>query len=576
MSKMKKYLLTGISYVLVAALAIGGTIAYLQDTDEDVNVMTLGNVQIEQHEYEREVDADGNYVTYTETKREGNPTGYKLAPFSQAKPLYPAVGEALNFDATKVYFAQLDGNAIGTQAPFNENELKNAQDKFVFVENTGKTDAYVRTIIAFEIGTAENAIAVPNNANENLIMMNCNQFWTRNFIGEAKIDNNNYYLVEFVYDGANGTNTKHPDGIVHPGEFTFCNLAQVYMTPKATNEDVKAIDGNGNGTYDILVFSQAVQAAGFENAKTALDTAFGATTVNNHPWIGNAPVIPAVGADGLAAALEKGGDVAVAGEVNPDEAMVVPSWGKSKMECFVDAGKVDSLSGGEYVLDEGAKYGVVASAVDDQSLTLSNMKITADSQWSMLIDNSGKQITVEDVTITAKSGAGLYAYGTGVTVLDNVQINHEKLDPTYEASTPWAATAVAVSSMHNVVINDGTYVGSTWAVYSYNSGSNITINGGKFKAARVLQADGVWNTPGAKSVITVNGGSFDGAVYLDWGTTPPEIYINGGSFTNFSATVCGAAKLVITGGTFDANPSAYVPAGYAATENNGVWTVSAI
>ena len=54
--KLKNILLSGLSLVLVAALAIGGTVAYLQDSDSDVNVMTLGNVKIEQVEQER----DGN------------------------------------------------------------------------------------------------------------------------------------------------------------------------------------------------------------------------------------------------------------------------------------------------------------------------------------------------------------------------------------------------------------------------------------------------------------------------------------------------------------------------------------
>lgn len=41
MPKLKKVLLMCTAYVLVAALAIGGTIAYLTSTDSDVNVMTL-------------------------------------------------------------------------------------------------------------------------------------------------------------------------------------------------------------------------------------------------------------------------------------------------------------------------------------------------------------------------------------------------------------------------------------------------------------------------------------------------------------------------------------------------------
>ena len=85
--------------------------------------------------------------------------------------------------------------------------------------------------------------------------------------------------------------------------------------------------------------------------------------------------------------------------------------------------------------------------------------------------------------------------------------------------------------------------------------------------------DGVWSGSN-KSVATINGGDFDGAILLDWGTNPPEVYINGGNFTNFSATVRGAAKLVVKGGTFDADPTPWLADGYVAIANvDGTWTV---
>ena len=80
---MKRFLSMLLVVVLTATLAVSGTLAYLQDDDSDVNVMTLGNVYIEQHEYEREVDADGNYVTDTNY-------GNKLKEYTQGKPLLPA------------------------------------------------------------------------------------------------------------------------------------------------------------------------------------------------------------------------------------------------------------------------------------------------------------------------------------------------------------------------------------------------------------------------------------------------------------------------------------------------------
>ena len=52
------------------------------------------------------------------------------------------------------------------------------------------------------------------------------------------------------------------------------------------------------------------------------------------------------------------------------------------------------------------------------------------------------------------------------------------------------------------------------------------------------------------SVVTVNGGSFEG---------------------NLLITAKGA--LVVKGGTFDTDPSAYLASGYVATESNGIWTV---
>ena len=81
---MKRIVLVISAIVLTLAVAIGGTVAYLQDTDSDVNVMTMGNVYIEQHEYERVLKADGTYEMVTSAKYG---EGYKLQDFTQAKPL---------------------------------------------------------------------------------------------------------------------------------------------------------------------------------------------------------------------------------------------------------------------------------------------------------------------------------------------------------------------------------------------------------------------------------------------------------------------------------------------------------
>ena len=294
--KIKNILLSAVSFVLVAALAIGGTLAYLQAEDSDVNVMTLGNVKIEQHEYERATNADGSYKTATIDDR----TSYVLKDFTQGKPLLPCTDPsnhgAGTWDNTTVRMSQV-GSYGGMQVFVNPN----AQDKFVTVENTGKTDAYVRTLVAVECGSTDGS----------LVGTSYHGTWTKNEIGVITVDGNNYDLIEYVYAGGklSDGSWRHENGILPAGDTSYPSLAQVYIESVATNEDMEKIDGNGNGTLDILVLSQAVQAAGFADAQTALDTAFGEITATNNPWADDVklPVFVTNDAE-LKAAIDEGAE----------------------------------------------------------------------------------------------------------------------------------------------------------------------------------------------------------------------------------------------------------------------------
>ena len=258
---------------LSVTAGVAGTMAYLQDDDSDVNVMTLGNVSITQHEYQRAVNEDGTYKTATIDDR----TSYVLEPFKQGKDLLPSAlntttWEGWDWDGTPVRMSQV--GSYGGMSVFKN--AANAQDKFVTVENTGKTDAYVRTLIAIEVGDSD------------ISLFGLNAFlgvWTENEIGKITVDRNNYYVLEYVYNGASDVQ-RHVNGVLPAGDTTYPNLAQVYIHSKATNEDMEAIDGNDNGVLDILVLSQAVQVAGFEDAKTALDTAFGTSSEKAAEWFG--------------------------------------------------------------------------------------------------------------------------------------------------------------------------------------------------------------------------------------------------------------------------------------------------
>ena len=267
---MKKKLLALVLVVVLALTSvIGGTMAYLQDTDEAVNVMTLGNVDIKQIEQER--------VTQTNSGKD------ELQEFQDDKPLYPAVGEIkwVETDSGRAFQEWPTG---GSSALFDAG-LKNVVDKFVFVENSGKSDAYVRTWFAFEAGSLTAA-----EMNNGMIHWNRNDtHWDWTDFSEdmvATIDGVKYYLRVATYKGNTGTDgSEHKDGVLGSGETTRPSLLQVFLDSKAGNETIAAF----GDTYEILVFSQAIQTEGFENATAALNEGFGEPVAENHPFGGLFP-----------------------------------------------------------------------------------------------------------------------------------------------------------------------------------------------------------------------------------------------------------------------------------------------
>lgn len=274
---MQKIVAMIFAIVLVAVLSVKGTLAYLQDQDSDVNTMTLGNVSIKQHEYERIVNEDGSY----EMIKTPRGTGYKIQEYTQAKPLYPGVGQLTNAKYY-IYFDQIDVNhAAGGYLA--SNKPNNIQDKLVLVQNTGTTDVYVRTIFAYELGSFAKSdwkMIIQDGRNQ--------RQWKWLDKEVATINGHNYYIAVATYMGATD-GSRHKGGILPPGDYTYNSLGQIYMVSTATNEDCAEIDGNGNGLYDILVLSQAVQADGFKglmstsykDAVNALDTAFGVVNSEN-------------------------------------------------------------------------------------------------------------------------------------------------------------------------------------------------------------------------------------------------------------------------------------------------------
>ena len=259
---MKKVIAWLLVLALTAAVSIGATLAYLTDTDEDVNVMTLGKVKIDQLEYER-IDS--------ETQNQNA----QVQEFHNDKPLYPAVTEG-GFDYTPGS-SNVDWSQIGkdgyTSQIWNPDRINNEVDKMVFVKNKGDYDAYVRTVFAFEAGNYETL-----DQFNKMVHLNLNETdWTWSWEPTpVKIGQGNYFVATATYNK-----------VLAPGALTEISLSQIALDSSATNDDVKAF----GDTYNVLVKSQAVQADGFENAGLALEGGFGVIDSKNVPWTVDTPIV---------------------------------------------------------------------------------------------------------------------------------------------------------------------------------------------------------------------------------------------------------------------------------------------
>lgn len=271
---MKKHILLALSFVLVAVLSIGATLALLTYEDSDHNTMTVGQAKIEQLEYQRVVDKDGNWVA-SDTKDEYGYYPDKLEEFKQDELLLPTTGKPAWDDRVPGHQQSwAEVGAPGSNQLFDDS-VTNVKDKFVFVKNTGSIDIYFRTIILIEVpeGTT-GSIGLVGTGNSrydwDVTTEGIQEAKDRKIYGYITVDGTRYAMLCAQY-----METLAKDEISRP------SLLQVYMSKDTTNDDIPKYGDK----VDVLVLSQAVQAKGYKDATTALTDAFGELTENSHPWL---------------------------------------------------------------------------------------------------------------------------------------------------------------------------------------------------------------------------------------------------------------------------------------------------
>jgi len=307
--KNRKWILV-VSLVMALAMSLTGTLAYLTDTDEDVNVMTLGNVDIEQLE---NGESEGGFPE---------------------QPLYPA-------------YVKDDGTVVGKL------------DKVVTVKNIGSSPAYVRTWIAMEAGELtvdnfESVIHAEIDATD--YVKSTPQIVT---ITEEDGSSANYYIVCLTYNKVLGT--------TDTTDVTSASLKSVYMDPTAGKDEIEAFGEK----YEIKVLSQAVQTANMEEigAEKALVAAFG----ENHPWQKEDPesfVLVTTGEELREALEQQEKDVIIrlADDIKMEADLKAPYGNKYAVKQ--DGGVIDGNNKELYMECYDDDYGIMTSGGTIKNLTI--------------------------------------------------------------------------------------------------------------------------------------------------------------------------------------------------------------
>ena len=248
---MKKKIIALCLIVALAATAvIGGTLAYFTDTDEATNVFTAGGVSIDLHEANKETPAkiDKDYHEWLEDQ--------VLMP--------------------------------------GDNQT-NTVAKRVYVENTGKSKAYVRVHIA--IPSILDRAQPDFDASKNLLHFNATEasyaegkwnWGTKTVAGRAGFvgtgDEWNCYTVTAADGIEYNVYVVTYETAVAPEAVTEDAMHQVYLYKDVTNEDIQKANKVLGTEWKILVAAEAGQVEGFDDAFTALNTQFGVPSAANSPF----------------------------------------------------------------------------------------------------------------------------------------------------------------------------------------------------------------------------------------------------------------------------------------------------
>lgn len=212
-------------------------------------------------------------------------------------------------------------------------------------------------------------------------------------------------------------------------------------------------------------------------------------------------------------------------------------------------------------------YGAFRSE-GSSTLVLEDLVLENSRPWGMNVKvTEGTNAVLRNVTINSRFGGGIEAAG-GYTLIENCEFHQSEY-------FDWNSGCIAVSGIAaygGVVVRNSTMVidessfettaQGNFAIYVFSSGGKITVEDGTFSAIKdvIILGHDTKTYPSNTSDVEIKGGTFNGTL------NSPEKIVGDISYNN----------LVIKGGTFDHDPSAFVDSEhYTVTHSGNTWVVTA-
>lgn len=254
--KKKTILVAAIAVMLVAALVVGGTLAYFTDTESAPNTFTVGNVSIKLLESSLHRENAGYVGTPGE---ELNPENAEL----RSEVLKQGSGNTNKYKAGDTFYTDPQIEADAAKYECKDVKLAPGQSyhKMPYVKNTGANDAYIRIRVMIP---ANLDTAILNSSIYTTTAMKSGEFtYAYDNTGTVDRDGVKYNVYTFTRTEA-----------LKPGEMTYWNVwGTIHMDSDVTNEEIASLFGEGkpyaDGTFPVLVEADAIQADGFANADAA-------------------------------------------------------------------------------------------------------------------------------------------------------------------------------------------------------------------------------------------------------------------------------------------------------------------